>query len=241
MSVQVYDNINLSAIFELADQNESAKIVINEINYNSSDLFDVGDWIEIYNNGDQSVQLGGYYFTDENPDHKYMFSDSSTIEPGSYIVLAQDVEKFSSLFSNVNNLYGSFNFGLSGGGEEISLYDFSNRLIDRVTYDDEHPWPIEPDGSGPTLELVHADSSNEFASAWGSSFGNGTPGYLNSVTEELLKSENSMPTNHLLYYAYPNPFNSQIKIIFSVDATYEINLSIINMVGQTVYLKSKNH
>ena len=242
MSVQVYDNINLSAIFELANQNESAKIVINEINYNSSDLFDVGDWIEIYNNGDQSVQLGGYYFTDENPDHKYIFSDSSTIEPGSYIVLAQDVEKFSSFFSNVNNLYGSFDFGLSGSGEEISLYDFSNRLIDRVKYDDEHPWPIEPDGSGPTLELVHADSSNEFASAWGSSFGNGTPGYLNSVTEELLKLENNIPTDHLLYYAYPNPFNSQVKIIFSADATYEINLSIINMLGQTVRIfKNKNY
>ena len=241
MRVQVYDNLNLSAIFEPANQNDISKIVINEINYNSSDSFDVGDWVEFYNNGDQSVILDGYYFTDENPDHKYIFSDSSIIESGSYIVLAQDIEKFSSLFSNVNRLYGPFDFGLSGGGEEINLYDPSNQLIDKVNYDDENPWPSEPDGNGPTLELMHADSLNEFANAWRSSFGNGTPGYLNSVIEELSILEKNIPTDHILCYAYPNPFNSQVKIVFNVEIASETTLNIINILGESVRTFKNNN
>ena len=82
---------------------------------------------------------------------------------------------FSDLFPYVQNLYGPFNFGLSGGGEEISLYDFSDRLIDRVEYDDAYPWPTEPDGNGPTLELIHPDSLNEYGTSWSFSEGNGTP------------------------------------------------------------------
>ena len=67
--------------------------------------------------------------------------------------------------------------------------DFSDRLIDRVEYDDAYPWPTEPDGNGPTLELIHPDSLNEYGTSWSFSESNGTPGYLNSIFEELNLSE----------------------------------------------------
>ena len=235
MNVQVYEDFYLTAYFTPYLGNDSIDLVINEINYNSSDQFDTGDWVEIYNNGNQVIDLDGFYFTDEDPEHRYTFPAYSSIGPGEYILLVQDTVSFSTLFPNVQNLYGSFDFGLSGGGEQISLYDFSDRLLDRVEYDDVYPWPIEPDGNGPTLELIHPDSLNENASAWGFSYGNGSPGSLNSIAEELFISDNNIPSDYLLHSAFPNPFNSRVKIVFNVSSnTDDYNLSIVNILGETV-------
>ena len=57
---------------------------------------------------------------------------------------------------------------------------------------------LEPDGNGPTLELIHPDSLNENASAWGFSSGNGSPGSLNSIAEELFISDNNIPSPALI-------------------------------------------
>ncbi len=35
-----------------------------------------------------------------------------------------------------------------------------------VDYDDEAPWPTEPDDTGPTLELIHPDFNNELPENW---------------------------------------------------------------------------
>jgi len=161
-------------------------LIINEINYNSSEVFDTKDWIEIYNKSDTIIYLRGYYFTDENPDHIYLFPENSFIGANDYIILAQDTTVFSTLFPNVVNLYGPFSFGLSGKGEEINLYDKFDNLIDRVEYKDSYPWPTEPDGNGPTLELINPDFANEIANAWGFSIENGTPGIINSVYSDSL-------------------------------------------------------
>ena len=235
IKVQISNNSMITALFEELAGGDTINLVINEINYNSSDQFDTGDWVEIYNNGDQVVDLDGFYFTDEDPEHRYTFPANSSIGPGEYILLLQDTVSFSALFPNVQNLYGSFDFGLSGGGEQISLYDFSDRLLDRVEYDDVYPWPTEPDGNGPTLELIHPDSLNENASAWGFSSGNGSPGSLNSIAEELFISDNNIPSDYLLHSAFPNPFNSRVKIVFNVSGnTDDYNLSIVNILGETV-------
>ena len=235
MNVQVYQDFYLTAYFTPYIDNDTIDLVINEINYNSSDLFDTGDWIEIYNNGTQGVDLNGYYFTDDNPEHRYTFPAYSIIGPGEYIVLAQDTVSFLALFPNIQDIYGSFDFGLRGSGEEISLYDLSDRLLDRVEYDDAFPWPLEPDGNGPTLELIHPDSSNENASAWGFSSGNGSPGSINSIAEELFILNNNITSNHLVHSAFPNPFNSRVKIVFNVSNNRDdYKLSIVNVLGETV-------
>ena len=235
INVQIYEEFYLTAYFAPYLAGESINLVINEINYNSSNMFDTGDWIEIYNNGAQGVDLDGYYFTDDNPEHRYTFPAYSTIEPREYILLVQDTSSFLTLFPNVQNVYGPFDFGLSGSGEEISLYDLSDRLLDRVEYDDAPPWPVEPDGNGPTLELIHPDSSNENPSAWSFSSGNGSPGALNTIAEQLYISYNNIPSDHLLHTAFPNPFNSHVKFVFNVsENTNGYNLSIVNILGETV-------
>ena len=59
--------------------------------------FDTGDWVELYNNGSERIDISGWYFTDENEDHKFIFPENSNIDPNAYIVLAQNVESFLAL------------------------------------------------------------------------------------------------------------------------------------------------
>ena len=243
IKVRISNNSMITALFEEVVASDTINLVINEINYNSSDQFNTGDWVEIYNNGSGVVDISGWYFTDENEDNMFIFPENSNIESNSYIVLVQDIESFSTLFPESSNLYGSFNFGLSGGGEEISLYDVSDGLIDQVEYSDDLPWPTEPDGNGPTLELIHPDSLNEFSSSWGFSVGNGTPGFVNSVSEILNNTEHkNIPVKHTLYSAFPNPFNSHVKIVFDIEETGQVSLNIFNILGEKVHtLKNQNY
>ena len=80
---------------------------------------------------------------------------------------------------------GDFVFGLNGGGELIRLFNPNGILVDEVEYDDIAPWPIDPDGYGPTLELIDSSLDNTLGESWDASSENGgTPGGTNSVINE---------------------------------------------------------
>ena len=57
------------------DQNiEDYGIVINEINYHSSDNFDPDDWVEIYNNSIDTIDISLWQFKDDNDNHIFTVS-----------------------------------------------------------------------------------------------------------------------------------------------------------------------
>ena len=62
--------ITLTAVFEIAEENENS-IVITEINYSSSEKFDSGDWVEIYNKSESTIDLNGWSFKDNDNSHTY--------------------------------------------------------------------------------------------------------------------------------------------------------------------------
>ena len=51
-------------------------IVINEINYNSSDNFDSDDWVEIYNNSNDTIDIGSWLLKDEDDEHIFTVPSS---------------------------------------------------------------------------------------------------------------------------------------------------------------------
>ena len=160
-------------------------LVINEINYNSSsdsDL-DTGDWIELYNPTNDSIEISLWEFRDE--DNLFTFPENIILAPGNYLVLCQNLDVFSQVFESVSNAMGNFEFGLNGAGELIRLFDSDGILVDEVEYDDIAPWPVGPDGYGPTLELIDSSLDNALGESWGASSGNGgTPGVINSIVNE---------------------------------------------------------
>ncbi len=156
-------------------------IVINEINYNSSDSFNPDDWVEIYNNSNDTIDLSLWILKDENNDHIFIIPSKTMILPNQYIIFCKDTIKFTELFPNVNFYYGDLGFGLSGGSDHVRLFDSTGSLVDIVEYDDDLPWPTTADGDGPTLELKNPSLDNANWESWSSSEGYGTPGALNSA------------------------------------------------------------
>ena len=155
-------------------------VVINEINYNSHDDYESKDWVELYNAGTTDVDLTGWTYSDEDDDHVFAFPDGTTLNSGEYLVVAQEIASFSTIHPDVSNVVGDADFGLSGGGELVRIFDASGSIVDSLTYDDSAPWPQEADAQGYTLALTDPTCDNHLPECWSASAQmNGTPGAAN--------------------------------------------------------------
>jgi hypothetical protein len=105
-----------------------------------------------------------------------------------------------------------------------------------VRYDDVAPWPTEPDGDGPSLELLDPSLDNALATSWAASIApHGTPGEANSLTEPLDASDApAAPAELVLAPATPNPFNPTTRIRLGIDARAKTTLSVFDVAGREV-------
>ena len=237
--VQVTDPFALTAVF-IPTNLSSGTTVINEINYNSSDDYNSDDWVELINPGETEIDISDWILKDDDNSHGYTIPDETVIQPNNYLVLAKDMDLFSSSYPDINNVIGPFDFSLSGGGDQVRIFDNAGVLIDSVQYDDGDPWPVEPDGNGPTLELINPTLDNLLSESWAASTDNGTPGAQNSTYDNLFSDLISViPEKIHLYPSYPNPFNPTTTISFDIPNTLvgTINASsihVFNIKGQCV-------
>ena len=240
MNLDIQDAMTLTAVF-LPTELTSGSLVINEINYNSSEDHESGDWIEIFNPGDMDIDISGYKLKDDNNDHSYNFPDETIIPSGEYLVISNDLEAFSELYSSQIPIVGPFDFGFGGGGDEVRIFDQEGVLVDSVSYDDGSPWPLEPDGSGPTLELKNSNLDNELAESWSSSSGFGSPGEQNTSYLNVNDLKDPGPEEYALLNAYPNPFNGSINIPIIIPSQTNSKVIIFNVLGQKVTEISIEH
>ena len=164
-------------------------VVINEINYRSSDIVNPPeDWVELHNPTDDAIDIGLWAFKDDNDGHVFTIPVGQVLNPGQYLILCEDTVAFKKYLLDigdfVDDFVGDFVFGLKSEGDQVRLFDSSGSPIDRVEYDNISPWPTEPDGTGPTLELIHPSLDNSLGANWAASNGSGTPGEKNSVYDD---------------------------------------------------------
>ena len=236
-SITVTSSIDttITAVFEPATSDSSA-IVINEINYNSADDYDTRDWVELANNGSGAINLSGWQFKDEDDSHVFVIPEQTILENGAFIVLAEDTAIFNEFFPGTGPVVGNLNFGFSGGGELIRLYDANGVFIDQVTYDDDDPWPAEADGEGPTLELINPSFDNSLPESWNySSNLYGTPGVENSIYQSLhTVNILPVPSDYVLRQNYPNPFNPRTVIQYEIPTQGRVTITIYDILGREV-------
>ncbi len=224
--------------YEIDVTTNTGNIVLNEINYNSADDFDPEDWVELYNADVVDFDISGWIFKDENDAHIFIIPDNTMLEQGEFLVLCKNSVQFLSLFPGVTNCVGDFDFGLSGGGELIRLFNPEGILVDSVCYDDDDPWPTEPDGNGPTLELNDPDLDNSIAENWHASEDHGTPGEPNSGS---ISVQDDHTQDHILSLRnYPNPFKLSTNIMFSLQKMSFVELKIFNIKGQVIKILAKD-
>ncbi|NIQ11129.1 MAG: hypothetical protein GWN67_17985, partial [Phycisphaerae bacterium] len=95
-------------------------IVINEVMAHSN----AGpDWIELHNNTDETINIGGWFLSDNDRDEpnltKYRIADGTTIGGNDYLIFYQDKD-----FNNPGNPGCNVPFALSENGEEACLSSY---------------------------------------------------------------------------------------------------------------------
>jgi len=235
INIVLTEDFSIAAEFELAPL--EAYLIINEINYNSAPDFDPGDWIELYNPASDTVDLNDWCFKDDDDAHKFLFPESTKIEPYGYLVLCQNQSAFHSHFPEVIHYIGDFEFGLGSNGEAVRIFNACWMLIDSIKYEADPPWPTAPDGNGPTLELIDPNLDNCVAENWQASNGYGTPGKPNSDPNSSANrsdGNSEVPFEVALYQNYPNPFNGNTQIYFDNSRSSFVQLRIYNMLGEKI-------
>jgi uncharacterized repeat protein (TIGR01451 family) len=142
---------------------QSPPLVINEIvaiNTTFEDEFgETPDWIEIYNTGTADIDMGGMFLTDDPlVPTQYQIPEGIVVPAGGYYVF----------LAGGQGQGAHLNFGLSGAGEAVALFDRTDRgqgLIDKVYFNPQNvdvAWGRYPNGEArwQVLEMPTPGTTN---------------------------------------------------------------------------------
>ena len=210
-------------------------VVINEINYNSPDVPNSGDWLELYNPNNQTVDLSGWTLEDSGGE-PFTIHSGTLLPPDGYLVLAENGAEFSAVYPTVSNFLGNFGDGLTGfkfsnNNELIVLKNANQAVVDSVHYDDEAPWPADADGNGPTLQLTSPTLDNALAQSWIAQ--TPTPGKVNTPVLQSQTIDFSVIANKL---TTDQPFSVTATATSGQPVAFEIVSGPATVSGNTIIL-----
>jgi uncharacterized repeat protein (TIGR01451 family) len=179
-----YEGAQIDARAGFAPQRDSVTdIVIHEVMKDPAAVADAqGEWLELYNVGEQAANLAGCWLKDDGADaHQIEEGQPLVIEPGGYLVLGRN----GALAENggVSVGYEYSGFILANDADEVIL-ECDGREVDRVAYDAGLTFP---DPTGASMQLVDSALDNNLGENWcqatgpwpGSAGDRGTPGAAN--------------------------------------------------------------
>jgi hypothetical protein len=138
------------------------------------------EYLELRNIGSMPLDLSDLRFT-KGVDFDFSDSEQPTLAPGEFILVVASIPAFEFRYGTGFQIAGEWEAGdrLSNGGERVKLSFGGGDPIRDFTYSNTTPWPVSPDGSGPSLTLSDPTSApdHNLASNWRASNSNtGTPG-----------------------------------------------------------------
>jgi hypothetical protein len=173
-----------------------------------------GDWIEIYNNTNEIIQLDYFYLSDSpKRPFKWTFPFGSYIEPHGYFMVWADKDEYQ---PGVHT-----NFNLSSSGESLILMHEDRTVIDSFSYGAQItnlPSARKPNGTGNFVAQPHTFASNN----------------------NLVNLANDNPID-AIFRIYPNPANEQLVV--ELDETFmhnkRIEINLFDALGKSVSINSK--
>ena len=158
-------------------------IVINELMYDPITGNDDDQYLELYNQGTNTVNLANWQFT---AGITFSFPANTTLATNAYLVIARNLTNLFAKYPNLNsaNTLGNFGGRLSHNGERVTLampqiltstnsHGLATNIIyvveDEVTYGTGGRWGQWSAGGGSSLELMDPRANHRLAANWGDS------------------------------------------------------------------------
>lgn len=206
----------VKAEYEFYNISVSSDLVINEFMAdNESTVTDqdgeYDDWIELYNNSNSTIELEGFYLSDDaaEPD-MWAFPDTNILAGDYLIIWADKDEEQAGLHADLK---------LSSSGESLFLYDNDLNVIDQVTFTEQKSdttYGRYPNGTGDFAEMMPT-------------FGEENEPLIMAISN--LESSNS---GFQLAQNIPNPFTHQTQINIELEKAGYVSLAVYNMYGQLI-------
>ncbi len=219
-SISLTQSDTLVAVFKLRDGTvEDQAVTINEIvasNDSTSMIADAAgeydDWIELYNNTDEAIDLSGAYMSDESDDlTKWEFPSGTAIPANGYLIVWADDD------GNQAGLHT--NFKLSKGGETLYLADVDASVIDSVEFGEQETniaYARIPNGTGDfVFQFATFNENNE------------------NATSTRDHSQN------LDFSVFPSLTSDQLTVEYALETAGEVELSLYSVVGKRLALFSE--
>lgn len=228
-------------------------VVITEIMYNPPESnMDSLEFIELYNPNTVAVDLSGWTMSSG---FDLEFPAGTTIPAEDFLILCVDEAAFVNTLGYSGATLQWTEGALSNGGETVAISNDNGVVVSSVTYDDMVPWPTEPDGDGPSLQVCDPtmdlnNPANWAASATGTGvvingseiFAN--PGALPACAAPMptLSLNQQFSVNEAVgmvdIFVLATNFDEAPEVIFSLDiatsATVDADFSVVNGLPQVV-------
>ena len=174
------------------------------------------DWIELYNGGNDIINVGGLYLSDSLDDFfqnriTTEYPDSTTLAPGDYLLLWMDGDEEQGVLH--------MGLKLSKSGEWLGLYGFTSEIIDSVYLpfiSPNHSWGRHKDGQP----------------LW-KDFGTPTPGEANN---DLKTSRDNSDLSGGVR-VYPNPVTTSATFEINLDHYGSVRLEICDVRGSRLSIR----
>lgn len=150
---RVYNTGQWSALVEadFSTPQNLNDLALTEIMYNPPAFDSIAgndlEFLELKNVGTNTLDLSGLAFTEGIT---FAFTNGTTLAPGAFFVLGSKASGFNAKYPGVT-LNGDYSGQLDNSGETLTLAETNGATVFSVTYSDESPWPITPDGFGFSL------------------------------------------------------------------------------------------
>ncbi len=175
-------------------------IAINEIMYRPISGNDDDQYVELFNQGTNTVDLSGWQFV---AGINFAIPAGTTLAPGGYLVVARNQTNLFAHYPNLStvNTVGNYSGKLPHKGGRLALArpDYctttvaglpaTNALLvvaDEVTYQTGGRWGQWAHGGGSSLELINPNTNHRLAGNWADSDETGKSSWTNLTVTGLL-------------------------------------------------------
>ena len=172
-------------------------VVFNEIQYQPAGDNDALEYVELFNQLVVDVDISNWRIDGVG----YDFPEGTVLLARQYLVVAKDPAALAAA-TGFSGALGPYAGTLSNSGETLRLYNNNRafradgiggppggtvldsmegrRVMDEISYADNFPWPVAPDGSGVTLAKLDPMTGSAHPANWSNSAAtNGSPGVAN--------------------------------------------------------------